>query len=147
MAHSLKDTAAEMRQINPQNSYYALTVTADESGRISWSAQSSWVGFVNDGDFETEMREASVVIPERMAELWSGVGESCVVVNEERHLYIYLMIGGNALVEQQIARKWMPEVVAPTPVRRAGYFGYRPLSTFPETAFKKAPTPKQRMRF
>jgi hypothetical protein len=89
---------------------------------------------------------ASVVIPDRMARLWSSVGEPCVVVNEESQLYVYVMLGGNALVEQSIAQKWLPEILAPIPVRRAGYFGYRPISTLPKTAFNRAPTPKQRMR-
>jgi len=109
MAHSLKGTTAEMRRINPQNSYYAVTLKADERGNIGWSVQSSWAGFVNEGDFETELREAALVIPDRMADLWRSVGEPSVVVNEESHLYVYVMIGGNALVEQQIAQKWLPE--------------------------------------
>jgi hypothetical protein len=92
MAHSLKDATATMRQIMPDNSYYSLSVTADENGRISWSAQSSWVDFVDEGDFEPEMREASLVIPDRMAHLWNSIGEPCVVVNEENHLYVYIMI-------------------------------------------------------
>ena len=146
MVHGLKDTAAEMRRIDPQNSYYAVTLTADERGDIGWSVQSSWAGFVNEGDFTTEVREASLVIPDRMAELWSSVGEPCVVVNKESHLYAYVMMGGNALVEQQIAQKWLPEIVGRIPVRRAGYFGYRPISTLPKTAYNRAPTPKERMR-
>ena len=87
-----------------------------------------------------------MVKPDRMAELWTSLGQPYVVVNEEVHLYVYLMIGGNALVERQVARKWLSEIVAPTPVRRSGVFGYRPVSTFSRRAFNRAPTPKQRMR-
>jgi hypothetical protein len=146
MTKSLKEIAAEMRRIIPDNAYYAITLTADESGKIGWSVQSSWVGFA-DNDFRTEIRAASLVIADRMAKLWTDLGEPYVVVNEKTHLYVYLtVLGGNALVEQQLAQEWLPDIVAPHPVRRPGFLGYRPVSTLPKTAFNRAPTPKQRMR-
>jgi HNH endonuclease len=145
MPDSLDAIIAGMREIIPQNSYYALTLTANESGEISWSAQTSWAGFADD-DFRTEIRAASLVIADRMGRLWAKLGQPYVVVNETAHLYVYLMIGGNALVEQQLAQELLTEVIAPTPVRRPSFFGYKPLSTFSEAAFKRVPTPKQRMR-
>jgi hypothetical protein len=75
MALNLEDLATEMRRIVPENEYYAITFTADDSGKIWWSAQS----------------------PDNMAKLWSDLGEPFVVVNELTHLYVYLRwIGGNA---------------------------------------------------
>ena len=64
-----------MRRIMPDSAYYAITFTADERGKIWWSAQSSWAGFVIEGDFVTEMRGTSLVIPDKMASLWNGLGE------------------------------------------------------------------------
>jgi hypothetical protein len=145
MAHNLKDLAAEMRRIVPDNAYYAITFTADENGKIWWSAQSNWENCGND--VHTEIRSASLVIPDKMARLWSDLGQPFVVVNEITHLYKYLRwIGGNALVEQQLAQKWLPHVVGPMPVRKPSFFGYQSVSAFPESSFHRAPTPKQRMR-
>lgn len=135
-----------MRRIIPDNAYYAITFTADESGKTQWSVQSRWVGFA-DGDPRTEIRAASLVYPDRMTKLWTDLREPYVVVNERAYLYIYLsVIGGNALVEQQLAEKWLPHIVEPTSVKKPGFFGYRPVSSFSETAFNRAPTAKQRMR-
>ncbi len=50
------------------------------------------------------------------------------------------------LVEQRLAQEWLPDIIAPHPVRRPSFLGYRPVSTLPRTAFNRAPTPKQRMR-
>jgi hypothetical protein len=147
MARSLKDILTEMRRIMPDSAYYAITFTADERGKIWWSAQSSWAGFVNEGDFETEMRGASLVVPDKMASWWNDLGEPFVVVNEITYLAVYLkLLGGNALVEQQLAQKWLPHIVTPHPVRRPGFFGYRSVSALPETASNRAPTQKLRMR-
>lgn len=147
MVPSLKDMVAEMRRIIPDTAYYALTFTADESGKIWWSTQSFWAGFVNEGDFETEMRGTSLVIPDKMASLWNDLGQPFVVVNKLMHLAVYLkLLGGNALVEQRLAQKWLPHIVTPHPVRRPGFFGYKSISVLPETAFNRAPTAKMRMR-
>jgi HNH endonuclease len=146
MAHSLKDIAAEMGRIIPDTSYYAITLTADESGQIQWSVQSYWVGYADD-DFHTVIRAGDLVIPDRIVGLWTDLGQPYVVVNEMAHLYLFLMmLGGNALVEQQLAQEWLPDIIAPTPVRQPSFFRYKPVSTFPTTACNRAPTPKQRMR-
>jgi hypothetical protein len=146
MARSPKDIFAEMQRIIPDSAYYAITFTADHSGKIWWSAQSCWEGFA-DEDFRTEIRSASLVIPDKMTELWSDLGQPYVVVNDRTHLAVYLMLlGGNALVEQKLAQKWLPHIVAPAPARRPGFFGYKSVSALPDTAFNRAPTPKLRMR-
>jgi HNH endonuclease len=146
MAPSLKDTVAEMRRIMPDSVYYAITFTAYESGKIWWSAQSCWEDFA-DEDLRTEILSASLVIPDKMTRLWDDLGQPYVVVNDRTHLAVYLMLlGGNALVEQQLAQKWLPHIVTPHPVRRPGFFGYQSVSTLPETAFNRAPTAKVRMR-
>jgi hypothetical protein len=56
------------------------------------------------------------------------------------------MLGGNALVEQDLAQEWLPEIIAPTPVSRPDFSGYKSLSAFPKEALNRAATRKQRMR-
>jgi hypothetical protein len=46
----------------------------------------------------------------------------------------------------QLAEEWPSHLVGPTPVKKPGFFGYRPISAFPKAAFNRAPTPSQRMR-
>jgi hypothetical protein len=134
-----------MRDIDPQKSYYALTLTADEGGTITWSAQTHWVGFA-DGDFHREIRAASIVLADRLEKLWTDLRQPYVVVNEEEHLYVYWSVGGTAFVEQQLAEKWLPEIIAPQPTARSGRWGFKSLASFPGGAFNRAPTPKQRQR-
>ena len=100
-----KGIFAEMPRIIPDSAYYAITFTADQSGKIWWSEQSCWEGFA-DEDFRTEIRSASLVIPDKMTELWSDLGQPYVVIDDRTHLAVYLMLlGGNALVENKVAQK------------------------------------------
>ena len=144
---SIESVLREMKKIDPSKEYYAITLLANESGKIVWETQSNFCGLV-DNELKRELRVASLVIPENMADAWQTIGQDYLVVKNKTHLYIFFHLGGNALVEKSIVQEssCLREVLEPVEVIRSGYAGFKPTESFPNSAFNKAPTPKHRMK-
>lgn len=141
----LKTILGEMRAPQEGLEYYALTLFADESGKIMWASQSSFFGYKSRTPI-IELRVAHLVIPETMISLWQDAGQNCCVVSSRKHLYVYLQIGGNALVESSIATKLFPSICEPLECRPTGLVGFITATNLPKTALQRAPTPAVRMR-
>jgi hypothetical protein len=126
--------------------YYAVTFLGTAEGVVS-SVFSGFCGFT-DTTPRLELRCASAVKPERLLEFWQEAGQSYVVVNEAAHFYIFYMLGGHALIESVLADAWMPELVGPKPVVMTGASGsgFTTVKALPPHSFRRAPTPKHRMR-
>ena len=43
-----------------------------------------------------------------MTGIWDDLGEPWIVVSTKEHLYIYLLMGGHAVVEQSLADPYFP---------------------------------------
>jgi hypothetical protein len=56
------------------------------------------------------------------------------------------LVGGHALIEQDVAEKHLPDVLSPGPVAHSGPLGFKSFAAIPATELQRAPTPKQRMR-
>lgn len=124
--------------------YYALTLTADENGKIRWSSQSKWVGEGSKAMWE--MRAPSLVHPQRMRAAWKAIGQTSIVVNNLETLGFFLRAGGNALVKQAIAQRWLPAVLEPVECVPGPLFSRPRLrATVPVTSLKRAPNKKLRM--
>jgi hypothetical protein len=136
--------SVEMARIDPAASYYAITLLGLENGTVETSAFSHFVRFT-DNSPKREIREASLVKPDVMASNWRTIGQTCVVVNEERHVVVFTMIGGNALVERSLAEKWFGDVIAPNQVVVES-LGYRSVEGVEQQALNHALTPKLRMQ-
>lgn len=145
MDSPIESVLREMKNIDPSKEYYAITLLANESGKIVWEAQSNFCGLV-DNELKRELRVASLVIPENMAHAWQTIGQDYLVVKNKTHLYIFFHLGGNALVEKSIVQETLRELIEPVEVIRSGYAGFKPTKSFPNSAFNKAPTPKHRMK-
>lgn len=139
------DIVSGMRRIVPGAHYFALTVTSPEGGGVIWSAYTHWVGWA-DPEEKHELRAASLVRPDALARTWESAGQSHVVVNGLDELVVFLQIGGNAIVEQATAEKYLADVIAPSATVRSGPYGFRSVDGIPNAEFNRAPTPKQRMR-
>lgn len=151
--------ARELKSINTDLDYYALTLTADQWGKVSWSAQTHWIGWSSRRE-GWEIREASLVHPEKMANLWESVGQDWVCVSRPEHLAAFIRLGGNSLVEKRIADRHLEKVVAPSECVHDGSIqadrtgkihsygvGYLPTGHLPDdAATRRAPTRKMRMR-
>jgi hypothetical protein len=129
----------------PELHYYALSLALPRDGDASWNVYTHWVGWADDNRCH-EIRAASRVRPERMAAIWENSGEDFVVVNDLKQLFIFLHLGGNALVEHATADRHLHDIVKPESSVRSGNSGFRAVADIPESEFARAPTPKQRMR-
>ncbi|MFC1551009.1 HNH endonuclease [Candidatus Latescibacterota bacterium] len=135
----------ELTTIYPENEYYALTLLGTSDGRIQHGAYTHWVGWVDDKPGR-EIRQASIVNAERLAETWRDLGENCIVVNNTFGVMMFLQNGGNALVKKELAEKHMKYMVVPDETAFDGSLGFKSLKNIPVQAFKRATRPKQRMR-
>ncbi len=126
--------------------YFALELDASDRGKIVWGAQTRWTGFTT-GSPRYEIREASIVIAQRMWEVWQTIGEPCLTINTLDEFGLYLVWGGNALLRREIAESRLPDVLKPYPVvQRAGIVGWIGIDKLADSERQHAPTPKVRMK-
>jgi hypothetical protein len=142
---ALEEILSNMRQVRNGVDYYTVTLLGTPEGKLEWSTLTHWCGFTEDQP-PREIRQASLVYPERMIEFWKSAGQDYLVVNIPAELLVFLLFGGNALVEQTIAEEHQPEWVQPRAVTRARFGGFDSLANLPTGALNRAPTPKHRMR-
>lgn len=124
--------------------YYAFTLTADDEGQINTIICSSFCGWNEDWP-RVEMREGRI-LNSGYADNWTAIGQDFIFVTEEKHLLIYMRLGGNALIERSIAEKYLPQEIMPRPVFRLGEAGFADAGQLDKGAFKRAPNPKLRMK-
>ena len=132
-------------KIDPTVSYYALTFTADSDGKVSLSAQTQWVGWADDGH-KIEMRQARIVDPNRIAELWMSFEMPFCVVNDVDDFVRWYHSGGHALVTKSLGERVLPDCIKPSPSVQKGALGFTSIRDLPDSIFDRAPTPKQRMK-
>lgn len=135
----------ELKTIDCNVEYYAITLLGTSDGRIHWSTQTHWAGWVG-GKPGREIREASIVNADFMAKYWTDVGQGYLVVTSIRALVAYLRLGGNAFVSKAIAEKYLNDMVKPQETAFAGFAGFKFAKNLPPETFKRAPRPKHRMR-
>lgn len=140
---TLQRMRAALSCVEADARYYALTLTADEEGRITWSAQSSWVGGGTKATWE--LRAPRPVHPGKMLALWKSIGQSGIVVGDRETFGIFLRVGGNAIVEQGLARQLIPDVLEPVECVPGPVLGLRLLDTIPKANLDHAPSKKMRM--
>jgi len=141
---TLKDRIAKMQTPAPGARFYAITLTATSDGKLHWASQSGFVGMTKDNP-PRELRAPCEVFPEKMRNLWLEIGQPCVVVNNDQDFAVYLLIGGNAIIQADVAERRLPFIVKPSPVAPDGLFGMVSLSQVPKDQLQHAPTPKRRM--
>lgn len=125
--------------------YYAVTLLPDEAGALGYSCFSGWVGFT-DGNPRREVRQASLVHADRMVKGWRMLGQTALIVNAPNDMSLFFGFGGNAVVEESVARQIIPGWLEPSVAANVGEYGFVSLSALPKSALHKALTPKHRMR-
>jgi len=140
-----EEAIRELKTIEPESKYYAITLLGTEKGNMEWSAYTHWEGWASDKPGR-EIRKASTVNAMRMAETWDAFGETYVVVNNEGALLIFLRLGGHALVKKEIADDHLLDFVSAQETAFDGMMGFKSIENLPKQAFKRAPTPKHRMK-
>jgi hypothetical protein len=135
---------ASLNKARPDCLYYAITLTADEDGKIVFGTQTQWVGWKDEGTRE-ELREARLVYP-AFVELWQHARQPYSVIHTADDMSLFLLGGGNALVEKDLAKRFFPYLLGPGPSIPDGEIGFASPGLLPETAFRRAPSPKIRMQ-
>ncbi|AVT76920.1 hypothetical protein RPPS3_28570 [Rhodopseudomonas palustris] len=124
--------------------YYAITITAEDDGRIIFGTQSQWAGWANLERRE-ELRQARLVYP-KFVELWQHLNQPYAVIHTLEEIELFLLGGGNAIVEENLGRSVFQRLLAAEAVVPHGEAGFASLNLLPKTAFRRAPTPKVRMQ-
>jgi len=101
-ATSLDDRLSRLNVARPDCLYFAITLTANDDGQIIFATQTEWVGWSNEGRRE-ELRRARLVYP-RFTELWTNLRQPYVIVHTADEISLFLLGGGNALIEEQLGR-------------------------------------------
>lgn len=139
----LDDVIAAMTIVDGAD-YFALTLTAAADGTIMWGAQTGWVG-ESPTRPGWEMREPCLVKPHVMLDLWRGIGQPGLVVNTADQLGIFLRVGGHALVLQEVAEEWLPDLIAPAEYAQVGLLSRVKTTDLADEVKRRAPTPRVRM--
>ncbi len=145
---SLKEIAIDMSMRSPrnENEYYAISIIANQEGKPCWGCYSHWAGFEDD-EKKVELRQASLVVAVRLVKIFrNDLKEGCFIVDTVEELRVFLLLGGHAIIEKEIAELALSDILKPQPSVQTGFTGFRFTKDLPETIFQKAPTKKQRMR-
>jgi hypothetical protein len=141
---------AEMHAEAATGDFFAYTLLGTPEGKVRWSWQSAFAGFDESDESRRELRKPCLVDGAKMSDLWRRVGQRSVTVRKPAHFAIFLRLGGNAVLDAEIARRFLKEQLEPSVAARdaidGAIVGYRTLSGIPEDELRRTPTPKQRMR-
>lgn len=124
--------------------YYCIRLLGNEDGTIERSVMSHWVGFTNTKP-QREIRVATIINPNNYRKAFRRLKEPSSLVNNEKDLFIYLLIGGNGLIEKTVAEKFFPELIQPLTVVNSFSKGFLKQESLPKQKINHAPTKKVRM--
>lgn len=128
----------------PGHRYYAITLTASRQGNIQWQTQTCFAGFTDTAP-RREVRVPCEVIPDRMIAIWKDLAQEFIVVTDHDDLGVFLVAGGNALVDIDLATAYLDFVKTGIQVAFDGCFSTIEVSRVPAEHSQHAPTPKARM--
>ena len=98
----MDDRLSALCLARPDCLYFAITLTANEHGQLIFATQTEWAGWSNEGRRE-ELRRARLVYP-KFAELWTHFRQPYAIVHTADEISLFLLGGGNALVEEQLGK-------------------------------------------
>lgn len=120
--------------------YYEISRLVDETEKLYYGVNTHWVGFTNDNP-KREIREASLIIPEPTLKLYRSISKP-----QDEILLFLFGIGGYAIVEASLARKYLNYLLQPSTSVRTYDKGFLSLMIIPKEKFTRAPNPKLRMK-
>ena len=123
-------------------SYFCMSLTADSNRTVHRSSQTEWVGW-EDRERRWERRQPRLVDPLFMHNYWHEVeNQPYAVINAVDELPIFMASGGNGLIEQSLAERYLPEFLEPHVAIPHGPTGFRGITAFDKSAFRKVPDRK-----
>lgn len=144
---SLADYALRLltQDVDEEFDYFFFTLLGKEDGELEWATYSEWTGWA-DEEHRIELRKASIIRAGKVVNSFREIEDGCAVINTIEDMEVYLLIGGHGVVEEDVASKVVPEMLAPSPSVQVGKYGFYHPESLSKNAFNKAPTKKQRMR-
>jgi hypothetical protein len=132
------------REPDPEKDWYAFCRTVTADGKLSIYSQTEFFGYSDERPFR-EQRQASCVRPEIWRPHMSELRELPLTVEDDSSFLVWLILGGEALVEEPVARRMMAESLEPHEVGRvATKPGWHSTKGLERSALRHAPTPKLR---
>lgn len=133
------------REPDPTKHWYALCRTATANGSLRAGGQTEFVDYSKVRPFR-ERRRASYVKPATWRKSMSDLREVPITVDDKRSMLVWLLLGGEALVESSFARKHFPESLEPHECGRiAGDLGWHSTENMDSTVLRHAPSAKVRV--
>ncbi len=144
-----KSFAAEVIKLMNQKpiagyDYYEITLLGNSDGTVNRSITTQFAGYTETKP-RREIREASLVDPEKMLSALSQIGEPALVINDRSGLTIFLLHGGHAIVEKSLAAEFFPELIKPRESAFSQLNGRWMVSGLPKQQLQHAPSKKLRM--
>jgi hypothetical protein len=143
-AQDLDARLSALSSARPDCLYYAITLTGDDEDRIIFATPTQWTGWHDEARLE-ELRCARLVYAQYV-ELWKLSNQPYAVIHTADELTLFLLGGGNALVEEKLAERIFSRILGSERSVRDGVAGFASPSLLPANAFQRAPTPKVRMQ-
>lgn len=140
---TLEQVKAGMAILDPELEYYSITRTANEQGQVTAATQTEFAEW-GDSECRTEIRIPSLVKPEAFINLWTRLKETYWIVKYHEEWFAFFLLGGHALVEENIAKRMMPSLFLPKPSVPIPCGGFSSEEHLLSTALNRAPTPKLR---
>jgi hypothetical protein len=135
----LREVVARMGEWRADEQYYALTLVAPGNNQRLWSAQSHYAG-PSERYPGWERLAASIVDADTMTSLWEGINQTWLAVHDRLALYLWIRLGGNALVEETIGTRWLPDMVGIREVAPNGPIGFQNAGSLTAQQRRRRPT-------
>jgi hypothetical protein len=136
-----------MQKARPETSYYAITLTAKEDDQLVWQAQTGFAGYTEaPNQPPREIRKACLVKGQLMLDNWRRIGRPGLSVHNTQEWFIYMHFGGNAIIEDQFSKEFLPHIHQEQTVVPTGLMRWKPIESTPSQALRHAPNPKLRMK-
>lgn len=123
--------------------YYAFMLVMGESGQLTFHLETMWVGW-HDVERRIEIRRSRLVRAS-FAEGWERAGLPYRFIRSKDEWVEYLLAGGGALVERDLAERITPYYLKDHIAYPYGARGFSDRALLEPGAFNKAPSPKLRM--
>lgn len=130
---------------NPERDYYATSIFLTDRGALEFGCQTKWVGYTEDSP-RREIREASLVHADRMLDGWRRLDQPGLIVETPDDFLLYFAYGGNAVVEEGLAKSVIGDWLLPRTCVNVGEWGFAAPKLLGNGAMQRAPSPKHRMR-
>lgn len=143
----LEELARSLAVIDAETQYYAATLHKS-TGEVIIEFFTRWAGFPDGkkpGD-GIELRRAVPVDPENYSKIWDYLDQGWITVNSLDGLAMFMSLGGNAFIAEDIARQFFAVDLEPHACVQSNSAGFLHFNPNAREVKKHRPTPNQRKR-